>query len=296
MSDAVSALALSAYLLGEISHGRRAALLLRTWFLDEATRMNPNAEYAQGIPGQSTGRGIGIIDVDKPFVLAFDAARLLMSCGAASGWSARDDAALRLWVSDWLRWQTTSGNGREEASQPNNHGTAYDLLATVSAIYTGNASVANSICASAPTKRLDVQIAANGSLPMEDKRTKSEHYHTEDLFELMELASVCARTTDAPNLFAHTARDGRGLSRALEWLTPYANGTLPWPFVEIHPETFDSTLFTNIFLMAARQPVWASASSAYEATAMSPAGATSARANLVYARRAPPARQKTKKS
>ena len=56
MSDAVSALALSAYFFGDSTHGHRAAKLLSTWFLDDATRMNPNAEYAQGIPGKCTGR------------------------------------------------------------------------------------------------------------------------------------------------------------------------------------------------------------------------------------------------
>src|SRR5580692_4550071 len=50
----------------KITHDRRyadrAALHLRAWFIDEATRMNPNLEYAQAIHGRFTGRGTGIID------------------------------------------------------------------------------------------------------------------------------------------------------------------------------------------------------------------------------------------
>lgn len=50
----------------KLSHSKRyadrAALHLRAWFVDEATRMNPNLQYAQAIHGRFTGRGTGIID------------------------------------------------------------------------------------------------------------------------------------------------------------------------------------------------------------------------------------------
>lgn len=39
-----------------------AAHHLRTWFVDPATSMNPNLEYAQAVHGLSTGQSYGIID------------------------------------------------------------------------------------------------------------------------------------------------------------------------------------------------------------------------------------------
>ncbi len=52
----------AAYFSGERKYAEKAVELLDVWFINPETRMNPNLDYAQGIPGICEGRGIGIID------------------------------------------------------------------------------------------------------------------------------------------------------------------------------------------------------------------------------------------
>ncbi|WP_199616360.1 alginate lyase family protein [Paenibacillus alkalitolerans] len=65
-------------LTGQRTYAEKAAALLRTFFLDESTRMNPHLLYAQAIPGVCMGRGIGIIDtlhlIDVPASVRFGGA------------------------------------------------------------------------------------------------------------------------------------------------------------------------------------------------------------------------------
>lgn len=255
-------LTLSGFYGGNEVHANRSALLLRTWFLDSRTRMNPNARFAQGIPGKCDGRGIGLIDFATDFPMLLDCIVILGWLGALT---RTDMAALHGWWTEWLEWVWSSPNGRDERAATNNHGTNYDKHVVAVAHFVRNASVVAAVCSAAPARRLDVQIGANGTLPMEDRRTKSEGYHTYDAIALLELAAVCRKSYgtlfpggDRDYLYHYRrAADAVGLIDVVEWLLPFARspGGRPWPFAQILP--FDRSEWSKLFRLAANAPAWA---------------------------------------
>ena len=125
MTSAVEALALAYYFKGDESYAAKADQLLKAWFIDTATRMNPNLEYAEYVPGVNTGRGIGIIETRG-------LTRVVDSIGLLAGSKSFPDAdkkGIEDWFAKYLQWMQESKNGREENASKNNHGTIYDVQA-----------------------------------------------------------------------------------------------------------------------------------------------------------------------
>ena len=115
-------LSLAYFLTGDERYAGRTTLRLRTWFLGPKTRMNPNRNHAQFIPGQEEGRDAGLID-SRHFNGVGDAIGLL---AGSTTWTETDQKGMQTWFSQYLDWLQTSKNGKHEAAAENNQGTFYD--------------------------------------------------------------------------------------------------------------------------------------------------------------------------
>lgn len=227
MAGDVETLALAYYFLGDEKYAVKAAELLRTWFLNSATRMNPNLQYAQGIPGITTGRGIGLIETDE-FLKVVESVGLL---AGATAWTEADQRGMEEWFAKFLEWMLESQNGREEAAAKNNHGTFYDMQVVSYALFTGNKDLAVSVLREVGPKRIARQIEPDGRQPLELERTRAWSYSIKNVLGLMVLARL-GENVDV-DLWHYKTADGRSIPKALDYLLPFAFGEQMWPYKQI---------------------------------------------------------------
>jgi hypothetical protein len=227
MAEDARNLALAYYLTGKAAYAERSSLLLRTWFLDPATRMNPNLEFGQGIPGINTGRGIGLIET-RSLMSVVDAAGLL---AGSKTWSDADQEGIKAWLSQFLNWMQTSTKGKDEDAAKNNHGTWYDLQVVDYALFLGKPDLAVDTLNRVKSRRIALQIEPDGRQPLELARTNAFSYSIGNLDGLMQLAWFGSQV--GVDLWSFHTPDGRCIRVALDFLLPYATGEKKWDYPQI---------------------------------------------------------------
>jgi hypothetical protein len=224
LSLIVPAMAAAWKLTGERRFAEAASAHLRAWFLNPETRMNPHLLYGQAIKGHFTGRGIGIIDT----LHLVEVARALTVLEKAPAPSRADRESIRGWFAKYLEWMTTHEYGIAERDAQNNHGTCWALQAAEFARVTGNEKIRAFCRERYKTVLLPVQMAADGSFPLELARTKPYGY---SLFNLDAMAGLCqSLSTPQDDLWKFRLPDGRSVQKAVEFLAPFIADKSKWPY------------------------------------------------------------------
>jgi hypothetical protein len=223
LSVQVPALTAAWLVTGKRKYADHAALHLRAWFINDATRMNPNLEYAQAIKGRFTGRGIGIIDT----IHLVEVARAIEVLERSGALSASDTTAIKKWFTDYLTWMTTSKNGIDEREAKNNHGTCWVMQVAAYAHLVGDKKLLDYSRERFKTVLVPNQISKDGSFPQELRRTKPYGYSLFNLEALSAIAQILSTPQD--NLWTFETPDGRGLALAMKFMFPYIRDKKSFP-------------------------------------------------------------------
>ncbi len=236
----ITTLALAYYYSDYEPYAAHAARLLRVWFLNEETHMNPNLQHAQIIKGVNEGRGVGIIDTRR-FTQLGEAIGLIAH---SNSWTATDQSAMQRWFEQYLNWLVNSNHGKNEADRKHNHGTWYDVLTTYLAFFVNNDILAKEILEKFPQRRIAVQIEPDGRQPLEIKRTRSFNYSVMNLKGLFYAALLGEHLR--LDLWNYQTGDGQNMRKALDYLLPFALKQKKWPYQMIrgwNEDNFETLFF-----------------------------------------------------
>jgi hypothetical protein len=211
-------LSLAYYFSGNEAYAIKSIGLIDTWFLNEATKMNPNLEFAQSVPGLSKGRRSGILDGRIISYYVLDSMVLLSS---SDNWTSSIENKMNSWLTDYLTWLTTSKIGMAGATQENNHGSWYKFQVAAIALYLGNVDLANEMVDLAK-KSLNSQLDKDGRQVFELERTKSFSYSCFNLEALSRIAIVGDKIGN--DLWNYESSQKKSLKLAIDYLLPVVNG------------------------------------------------------------------------
>lgn len=221
LCEVVHTLALAYYFSGNPAYAAHASKLLQVWFLDTATRMNPNLNFAQAIKGTNTGRGAGLIDT-RHFIKVIDAVGLMQD---TRHWKPEQQHGMQKWFAEFLHWMQTSANGLDELDANNNHGVWYDAQRLSMALFIDSTQLAKKIVLNA-MNRLDKQMDNTGRFPAEMQRTISLHY---TVFVMNAFFTIAQMADEAGmDMWNYTSPSGKSLKKGFDALQPYILEEKKW--------------------------------------------------------------------
>jgi hypothetical protein len=240
MIEAVNSLALAYAISNKEKYKEKAIGYLNTWFINKKTKMNPNLEYGQAIPGITDGRGIGIIET-RGLIEVVDAIGILFR---KNDLKSNNYLTLQKWFEDYNLWLNNSSKGIDEKNWYNNHGTSYDLQVLSFSLFTGDISKALSIIDSLHIKRIIPQIEPDGSQPHELDRTKSLSYSIFNLELFIEIALIAEKLDR--DLWNYESKDFRSISKAILFLIPFILNGEEWKYPELSDQEQLKTRFFKV--------------------------------------------------
>lgn len=215
VTSAIYTLSLAYFYSDDELYAEKAAELIKSWFLDIETRMNPNLDFAQIRPGKSGSGGggsPGIIDTND-LVRVVESVSLIFD---SPSWSNSDHINLKEWFYRFSIWIINNYNA--DAYSSSNLSTWMDVQRSVYFLFSEQEERLNSNFHISPIReRIDNHINPMGVQTNELSRQRQRHYEYFNLRAYMKLSLVRKNRTgndrDWPDL---TTDNFGGLKPALD--------------------------------------------------------------------------------
>lgn len=227
-------LSLAYYLTNNEVYAAHATFLLKNWFLNPSTCMNPNLRYAQIIPGKNEENHFGIIE-GHTFPFVFEAINFLETSSFQT-----ELYGIKKWAKSYLSWLLTSSQGKKEQKTLNNHASWYDFQVLYFALYTDEKKLAFDVVKNWTRPKLSSHFKQDGSLPKELIRKKGFYYSLFNLQALFYSALLAQKI--GIDLWNVQEKDRPILRKGLDFLIPYFTnnasnclGIEPSDLIELYP-------------------------------------------------------------
>ncbi|KQC01172.1 alginate lyase family protein [Pedobacter sp. Hv1] len=221
-SQVIGALASAYQLTGDEKYVKQAIIHLKAWFVDPATLMNPNLSFAQAVKGSSTGRSWGIIDT----IHFMEVAQGILVMQKAKSFDQQTLKSIKKWFADYMLWLDTSKNGVAEKLSKNNHSACWVMQVASFAKLCNDQVMMDSLCLRYKNVLLPLQMATDGSFPLELARTKAYGY---SIFNLDAMTMICQiLSTPKDNLWQYATADGKSIEKGIKYLYPFIADKNKW--------------------------------------------------------------------
>lgn len=215
------------YYSGDLKYAIKNIELINVWFLSEDTKMNPNLNYGQYVPGESEGRCFGIIEFDK----ILEVLKFLEIAKDKNILDKNTDEEMFNWLTEYSNWLKNSKLGIEESTRKNNHGTHYDVQLLSILVYLNKIEEVKNYLSTTTKARIFSQIEPDGSQPLELARTKSFSYSVMNLHGFLELAIIGQKV--GVDLWNLSSKDGRSIKKGYQYMLPYLANEKKWEHQQI---------------------------------------------------------------
>lgn len=236
----VPALTAAFVLTKEERYALQAAAHLRAWFVDPATSMTPNLQYARTTPPAKAGSPEGVVEA----VHLAEVAQSIPFLTNSKSFTSTDLTAVQKWFASYLDWLNTSRMAGLARDSKDHNGTSWLLQAAACArLNPKDDSPLIALRHQYKSTTIRAQIIADGIFPRE---VSTPNPYRNSLFNLDMFSAVCLLlSTQFESVWDYELQDGPGMRVAIARHFPFIKDRGTWPYEA------DATHFTDLPL---RQP------------------------------------------